>query len=197
MAKLLLMKKPKRTRKMMSEQQRVLLATSDNDLNSKSLLANVLDINDDFGVLNNKRPSFFRNQVCREQKINTPPEKKTFSNYSINKCLSQSPNISNHKYNRESSGPDLYEPIFIGSSKTEINLLRKNLSYILKEIQVITRKLKIDEEDELKSLNWKFAAMVIDRLCLIMFSLVTLVSTLLILFTSKNFFKSSDPDLIY
>ena len=182
---------------MMSEQQKLLLATSDNDLNSKSLLANVLDINDDFGVTNKKEKSFFRNQFNRGQNFNVAHEKKTFSNYSINKCLNQSPNLFNHKFNRESSSSDSYESMLIGSSKTEISLLRKNLSYILKEMQVITRKLKIDEEDELKSLNWKFAAMVIDRLCLIMFSLVTLVSTLLILFTSKNFYKSSDPNLTY
>jgi hypothetical protein len=65
----------------------------------------------------------------------------------------------------------------------------QNLKMILKEIQTITRKIKGDEEDEEKSLDWKFAAMVIDRLCLIIFSFATFISTAVILLTAKNFFK--------
>ena len=65
----------------------------------------------------------------------------------------------------------------------------QNLNMILKELQTITNKLKKDKDDEEKSLDWKLAAMVIDRLCLVIFSLATFISTALTVFNSKNFFK--------
>jgi hypothetical protein len=78
-------------------------------------------------------------------------------------------------------------------NKYEANGLRKSLNYILKELRVITQKIKTEESNEIKSLNWKFAAMVIDRLCMVFFTVATLFSAALILFTSKNIFKSSNP----
>ena len=62
------------------------------------------------------------------------------------------------------------------SLRTNIYLINENendrrVIIVLKEIQTITRKIKGDEEDEEMSLDWKFAAMVIDRLCLIFFSM--------------------------
>jgi nicotinic acetylcholine receptor len=68
------------------------------------------------------------------------------------------------------------------------------LNAILKELRCMTQKLKDDEEEEEQSLNWKFAAMVIDRLCMYFFAIATFISTALILFTSSNLYKSSDPD---
>ena len=64
-----------------------------------------------------------------------------------------------------------------------------SLNLILKELQFITKKIKTDEEEEDKSNDWKFAAMVIDRLCLVFFSVATFISTAAILLTAKNFFK--------
>ena len=74
----------------------------------------------------------------------------------------------------------------------ETSMLSKDLKFILKELRCITQKIKKDEYEEEKSLDWKFAAMVIDRLCMVLFYFATLISTCLILLTSKNFFKSSD-----
>jgi hypothetical protein len=78
------------------------------------------------------------------------------------------------------------------SSKSELNGLRKHLHLILKEIRFINSRLKREEGDEESSLKWKFAAMVIDRLCMILFIIATVLSNALIL-SSKNFFKSSNP----
>jgi len=78
------------------------------------------------------------------------------------------------------------------SNKSELNGLRKHLHLILKEIRLINLKLKREEGDEESSLDWKFAAMVIDRLCMILFIIATIFSNALIL-SSKNFFKSSNP----
>ena len=83
----------------------------------------------------------------------------------------------------------------INSLKTisiETTMLSKDLNFILQELRCITQKIKKDEYEEEKSLDWKFAAMVIDRLCMVLFYLATFISTCLILLTSKNFFKSSD-----
>jgi len=84
---------------------------------------------------------------------------------------------------------NLNKPDLIEYSKCEYQSEQnnQNLNMILKELQTITSKLK--KEDEEKSLDWKFAAMVIDRLCLVIFSLATFISTALTVFTSKNFFK--------
>jgi len=47
----------------------------------------------------------------------------------------------------------------------ELNLLKHNLECILREMKVVTMKLIENEDEEDKSLEWKFAAMVVDRLC--------------------------------
>ena len=64
-----------------------------------------------------------------------------------------------------------------------------NLNLILKELQFITKKIKTDDEEDDKSQDWKFTAMVIDRFCLVIFVLATFISTAAILLTAKNFFK--------
>lgn len=71
----------------------------------------------------------------------------------------------------------------------EILFTNKSLNLILGELQTITNKIKSDEEDEEKILDCKFAAMVIDRLCLVFFSFATFFCTVLTLFTAKNFFR--------
>lgn len=71
----------------------------------------------------------------------------------------------------------------------ELSIKSNFLNQILKELQIITKKMKIDQEEEDRGLDWKFAAMVIDRLCLVIFTLATFISTAGILLTAKNFFK--------
>ena len=57
----------------------------------------------------------------------------------------------------------------------------RELSLILKEIKVITDKIHDDEESAVIEGDWKFAAMVLDRLCLITFTLFTIIATLAVL----------------
>lgn len=53
-------------------------------------------------------------------------------------------------------------------------------------MQIITDQLK-DEEDNKKITNdWKFAAMVIDRMCLIIFTLFTIIATITVLFSAPH-----------
>ena len=49
------------------------------------------------------------------------------------------------------------------------------------EIKVITDKIKDDEISDSVKADWKFAAMVLDRMCLFFFSAFTLVATLSVL----------------
>ncbi|KAK2174750.1 hypothetical protein NP493_779g01025 [Ridgeia piscesae] len=60
------------------------------------------------------------------------------------------------------------------------------LKYILKELKVLTNKVKSDEEVADKCNDWKFAALVIDRLCLWMFTVFTIVSTMAIIFSAPH-----------
>ena len=57
----------------------------------------------------------------------------------------------------------------------------RELSLILKEIKIITDKIRDDEESAAIENDWKFAAMVLDRLCLIVFTLFTIVATVAVL----------------
>ena len=53
----------------------------------------------------------------------------------------------------------------------------RELTMILKELRVITDIIKNDEDSASIENDWKFAAMVLDRLCLITFTLFTMMVT--------------------
>ena len=60
------------------------------------------------------------------------------------------------------------------------------LQAILKEVRYMTARLRTkDEEDEVVA-DWKFAAMVIDRFCLITFTTFTIVTTVAVLFSAPH-----------
>jgi nicotinic acetylcholine receptor len=69
-----------------------------------------------------------------------------------------------------------------GNSST----MRPEFKEILKELRIITEKIKQDEEFSNECNDWKFAAMVIDRLCLWCFTIFTIVSTLAILLSAPH-----------
>jgi hypothetical protein len=149
-------------------------SNSSNDISSKSLLANVLDINDDFGVMRSKR-------------LKIPKENGMVGNH-LNRFNSYEQEAN--YLNRENSlNSDINESTLSSLSKAEVQSLKLNLNLIFCELKYLTKKIRDDEDDESKSLYWKFAAMVIDRLCIIFFALATLISTIIILFSSKNFFR--------
>jgi len=59
---------------------------------------------------------------------------------------------------------------------------------ILKEIKVITERIKDDEEAAAVLADWRFAAMVLDRLCLIFFTAFTTIATIMVLGTAPHVF---------
>ena len=68
--------------------------------------------------------------------------------------------------------------------KSRSNLL---LSRILDELRQLTGKVERDEAMQDKVNDWRFAAMVVDRLCLCAFTVFTVVSTFTILLSSPSF----------
>ncbi|XP_066584869.1 neuronal acetylcholine receptor subunit alpha-7-like isoform X1 [Prorops nasuta] len=63
---------------------------------------------------------------------------------------------------------------------------RYELILILKEIKIITDQLKNDELNTKVTNDWKFAAMVIDRMCLIIFTLFTIIATITVLLSAPH-----------
>ena len=63
---------------------------------------------------------------------------------------------------------------------------KKELQGILKELHFLTDKVKTEDDFNEKCSDWKFAAMVIDRLCMIVFTIFTVSSTCAILFSAPT-----------
>jgi nicotinic acetylcholine receptor len=64
--------------------------------------------------------------------------------------------------------------------------IQRELSMILKEIRIITDKIRDEEDTAAVENDWKFAAMVLDRLCLITFTLFTFIATIAVLLTAPH-----------
>ena len=64
--------------------------------------------------------------------------------------------------------------------------LHADLAAILKEVRFVTQRIKDDVANSDQTSDWKFAAMVIDRLCFWIFSVYFVVGTLAIFFSAPN-----------
>lgn len=117
---------------------------------SKSLLANVLDMDDD---------------IRRETKSNG-----NYTCIKIDSDMSYSPQLSTHSMHTCTSGT------------------RTELRAIYKEIKFITDRMKNADKSHEISTDWKYAASVIDRLCIWLFSIFTVVSTCVIIFSAPHLF---------
>lgn len=67
--------------------------------------------------------------------------------------------------------------------------------------QIITNQLKAEDENTKITNDWKFAAMVIDRMCLIIFTLFTIIATITVLLSAPHiivtwFRKASLPPVV-
>ena len=61
-----------------------------------------------------------------------------------------------------------------------------DLQAITRELRFITSRLKKREEESDMIADWKFAAMVVDRICLIIFTLFTVIATLAVLLSAPH-----------
>ncbi|CAG9855202.1 unnamed protein product [Phyllotreta striolata] len=120
---------------------------------SKSLLANVLDIDDDFRNVSGATSSTGNNSTL---------------------TTNLGPGFIRH--------PTTIEDANISGSGT----FQRDLQHILRELQFITNRMKkADEEAEVIS-DWKFAAMVVDRFCLIIFTMFTIIATVAVLLSAPH-----------
>ncbi|XP_023129721.2 neuronal acetylcholine receptor subunit alpha-7 [Amphiprion ocellaris] len=68
------------------------------------------------------------------------------------------------------------------------------LNQILEEVRYIAGCFRSQDEEETVCSEWKFAAAVIDRLCLVAFSLFTILCTIGILMSAPNFVEAISKD---
>ncbi|XP_077296009.1 nicotinic acetylcholine receptor alpha6 [Arctopsyche grandis] len=123
---------------------------------SKSLLANVLDIDDDFRHVAGGGP----NSAASTGNLGPGAE-----------------------FRRSFIRPATVED---QSNALPLSSTHRELHNILRELQFITGRMKkADEEAELIS-DWKFAAMVVDRFCLIIFTLFTIIATVAVLLSAPH-----------
>lgn len=71
----------------------------------------------------------------------------------------------------------------------DMRAFRSDMRMIQSELRIITDFIKQGEAEEDISQDWKFSAMVLDRLCLIIFSILTSILSYVTLFSAKNFLK--------
>ncbi|CAF4478515.1 unnamed protein product [Rotaria socialis] len=126
---------------------------------SKSLLANVTSI-DDQAYASNSLPNNMNVSIQRQQ----------------SKCN----NPHHHHYSHDPNEISL---------PRDMRVFRSELRSIKAEVRFITDHIKKEEEEDDVSQDWRFSAMVLDRLCLIVFSILTTTLSYYTLFSAKNFFK--------
>ncbi|MBN3289310.1 ACHA7 protein, partial [Polypterus senegalus] len=68
------------------------------------------------------------------------------------------------------------------------------IAKILEEVQYIARRFRDQDEGEAICSEWKFAAAVVDRLCLVAFSLFSIICTFTILMSAPNFIEAVSKD---
>ncbi|XP_068427352.1 neuronal acetylcholine receptor subunit alpha-7a [Clinocottus analis] len=68
------------------------------------------------------------------------------------------------------------------------------MAKILEEVRYIARRFRDQDRDKSLCSEWKFAASVIDRLCLTAFSLLTILCTIGILMSAPNFVEAISKD---
>lgn len=68
------------------------------------------------------------------------------------------------------------------------------ISRILEEVQYIARRFRDQDEGDAICSEWKFAAAVVDRLCLVTFSLFSIICTFTILMSAPNFIEAVSKD---
>jgi len=71
----------------------------------------------------------------------------------------------------------------------DMSVLRSDIRMIMSELKFVADSIRKEEEEDDISQDWKFSAMVIDRLCLVVFTIMTTIFSYVTLFSAPNFFK--------
>ncbi|KAM9366746.1 neuronal acetylcholine receptor subunit alpha-7-like [Symphorus nematophorus] len=86
------------------------------------------------------------------------------------------------------------EMLLPASHSASVGSVEPELAKILDEVRYIAKRFRDQDEDESVCNEWKFAASVIDRLCLMAFSLFTILCTIGILMSAPNFVEAISKD---
>jgi hypothetical protein len=138
---------------------------------------------------------FYANEINNEFKEWLKNKKSLHKNNSIYDNVSIEENAllnQNRQYEKRSSKNCFSNDTFT-SIKNDLISMKHLLNGILRELVHVTRNLDESDEFEDKELKCKFAAVVLDRLCMVIFSILIFLSTAII-FTAENFLRDSDPD---
>uniref|UniRef100_A0A8C4X1Y0 CHRNA7 (exons 5-10) and FAM7A (exons A-E) fusion n=1 Tax=Eptatretus burgeri TaxID=7764 RepID=A0A8C4X1Y0_EPTBU len=65
---------------------------------------------------------------------------------------------------------------------------------ILAELRYIAERFRLQDQEQAMASEWKFVAAVIDRLCMLAFSLFTIISTITILMSAPHFSEAVSKD---
>uniref|UniRef100_A0A8C9Y9I7 Neuronal acetylcholine receptor subunit alpha-7 n=1 Tax=Sander lucioperca TaxID=283035 RepID=A0A8C9Y9I7_SANLU len=92
--------------------------------------------------------------------------------------------------------PNGSSPHDIHSEQARTLLLEQvpEISRILEEVHYIASRFREQDEGEAICSEWKFAAAVVDRLCLVAFSLFSIICTFTILMAAPNFIEAVSKD---
>ena len=140
------------------------------DKHSKSLMSNVLDMEDDYMLF----PRDLSDKLPRSSSMPDPANKPCYPDQEIKHQIpplynsSQCSTLSCDHRNNNSNG------------------IEKELREILKEIRVVTDKIRAEAEASTLENEWKFAAMVLDRVCLIAFTLFTVLLSAAVLLAAPH-----------
>ncbi|XP_042347398.1 neuronal acetylcholine receptor subunit alpha-7a isoform X1 [Plectropomus leopardus] len=86
------------------------------------------------------------------------------------------------------------EMLLPAAQSASVSSVEPELAKILDEVRYIAKRFRDQDEDESVCNEWKFAASVIDRLCLMAFSLFTILCTIGILMSAPNFVEAISKD---
>ncbi len=75
-----------------------------------------------------------------------------------------------------------------------MNVGEQEVHHILAEVMYIAQRFRDQDESEAICSEWKFAAAVVDRLCLVAFSLFSIICTFTILMSAPNFIEAVSKD---
>lgn len=86
------------------------------------------------------------------------------------------------------------EMLLPGGQASPVGTMELEMAKILDEVRFIAKRFRDQDEHESVCNEWKFAASVIDRLCLMAFSLFTILCTIGILMSAPNFVEAISKD---
>lgn len=75
-----------------------------------------------------------------------------------------------------------------------LGVLPPEIQRILEEVSYIAQRFRDQDRSEAVCGEWKFAAAVVDRLCLVAFSLFSIICTFTILMSAPNFIEAVSKD---